>query len=85
VPVAAAYSSAPSGLRSRGQHHPGSSGSPKRALNSTTRRPREVNASPAVEQADERGAAPAHLVHGGLQDALGDVLEQPGRNPSSGQ
>ena len=44
------------------------SGSPKRALNSTTRRPREVSASPAYSRPCERRAAPGHLVDGGLQD-----------------
>ena len=43
------------------------SGSPKRALNSTTRTPLRGQRQPGVEQAGERRAAAGHLVDGRLQ------------------
>ena len=57
------------------------SGSPKRALNSTTRTPARGQRQPGVEQPGERRAAAGHLVDGRLQHRGQHLVDQAGRRP----
>ena len=74
-PSAAAASTRPSG-ESSSSSSGCVSGSPKRALNSTTRTAPPVSARPAYSRPDEGGAPPGQLVDGGLQHALGHLVDE---------
>ena len=78
--MAAASSSAPSGVRSRASTT-WVSGSPKRALNSTTRRPARGQGQADVEHAGERRPAAAISSTVGWATALDDLVDEVLRRP----